>query len=440
MRIPDAIFLVLMALPLVEAAALAVLAVAGWRYRSPSAGGGGGGGTVLVATRDEDAGLVRECVEAAIASRAVARVVVVDDSGEEGYGELRRALAGLEGVVLLHREVNRGFKPGALNDGLRLAAGGHVIVADADTRLDGFPEVAAALLASGYDAVQASTRPARLTGLVGEAYAVATLFRDAVLAPGCAALGLPFLSGYGYAVKRGVLEEVGGWSEDTVAEDLDLSLRLAARGVKYAFLSDVAVLDEPPAAMSSFRAQQRRWMRGSVQVTLRGLRMARRPRALAFTLVAGAFTGLLVNVAAAASALLAPLLGAPSRLTILLATLALDAPLALVAARVLVEARARLGLWRAVRGMAVTMLLYNALSPYLLLDLAAALAGRRGRWERTAKAGAEPARGGARAYLGPLALYAAATAAAAASAPALLPWVAGLAASAAASLALEALT
>ncbi|RLE96778.1 MAG: hypothetical protein DRJ57_05225 [Thermoprotei archaeon] len=149
---------------------------------------------------------------------------------------------------------------------------------------------------------------------------------------------------------------------------------------------------------------------------------------------------MLVNVAAAASALLAPLLGAPSRITSLLATLALDAPLALVAARVLVEARARLGLWRAVRGMAVTMLLYNALSPYLILDLAATLAGRRGRWERTAKVGAEAARGGARAYLGPLALYAAATAAAAASAPALLPWVAGLAASAAASLALEVLT
>ncbi len=57
----------------------------------------------------------------------------------------------------------------------------------------------------------------------------------------------------------------GGWEHDTLTEDLDLSYRAQMKGWEFVFLSDFAVPAELPVEMNSFKAQQYRWAKGSIQ-------------------------------------------------------------------------------------------------------------------------------------------------------------------------------
>jgi len=65
--------------------------------------------------------------------------------------------------------------------------------------------------------------------------------------------------------KRCVLE-AGGWQSDTLTEDLDLSYRAQIRGWRFVFAPDVGCPGELPVEMNAFKAQQHRWVKGSIQV------------------------------------------------------------------------------------------------------------------------------------------------------------------------------
>lgn len=62
--------------------------------------------------------------------------------------------------------------------------------------------------------------------------------------------------------RRAAIESVGGWSSDTLAEDLDLSYRAQLKGWRAQFLSTVAVKGELPGTAAVWRRQQFRWTKG----------------------------------------------------------------------------------------------------------------------------------------------------------------------------------
>jgi len=59
---------------------------------------------------------------------------------------------------------------------------------------------------------------------------------------------------------------VGGWSGDTLTEDLDLSYRAQLAGWKLDYCLDLACPAELPGTVDAFKSQQRRWATGSIQV------------------------------------------------------------------------------------------------------------------------------------------------------------------------------
>lgn len=67
--------------------------------------------------------------------------------------------------------------------------------------------------------------------------------------------------------RRAAIEapNVGGWSGDTVTEDLDLSYRAQLAGWKIVFHLDEEAPAEIPADVDALKAQQRRWATGSIQ-------------------------------------------------------------------------------------------------------------------------------------------------------------------------------
>jgi cellulose synthase/poly-beta-1,6-N-acetylglucosamine synthase-like glycosyltransferase len=79
--------------------------------------------------------------------------------------------------------------------------------------------------------------------------------------------GLPFsFNGTAGVWSRAAIDHAGGWTGDTLTEDLDLSVRCAIKGWRFAMISDVEVPGELPETAAAWRAQQARWTKGHAQV------------------------------------------------------------------------------------------------------------------------------------------------------------------------------
>ncbi|MGI6394804.1 MAG: glycosyltransferase family 2 protein [bacterium] len=66
--------------------------------------------------------------------------------------------------------------------------------------------------------------------------------------------------------RKSTIIEAGGWHHDTITEDLDLSYRAQLKGWKFVYLPELTVPAELPVEISSFKSQQFRWAKGSIQV------------------------------------------------------------------------------------------------------------------------------------------------------------------------------
>jgi cellulose synthase/poly-beta-1,6-N-acetylglucosamine synthase-like glycosyltransferase len=79
--------------------------------------------------------------------------------------------------------------------------------------------------------------------------------------------GLPFnFNGTAGVWRREAIEDSGGWSSATVAEDLYLSYKVQMRGWDLVYRGDIPTPSELPWSLSAFIVQQRRWARGNGQV------------------------------------------------------------------------------------------------------------------------------------------------------------------------------
>jgi cellulose synthase/poly-beta-1,6-N-acetylglucosamine synthase-like glycosyltransferase len=69
--------------------------------------------------------------------------------------------------------------------------------------------------------------------------------------------------------RKAAIADAGGWTADTLTEDLDLSYRAQLRGWRGIYLPELVVPGELPADASAFKSQQFRWAKGSVQTAIK---------------------------------------------------------------------------------------------------------------------------------------------------------------------------
>ena len=169
----------------------------------------------------------------------------------------------------IHRSSRSGFKAGALANGARLAQGEFFLVLDADFVPP--PALIRDLLGPFTDprvgAVQAAW--AHLASETSWLRRAQASFLDAHFAIEHEAryrAGLFFnFNGSGGMWRRACITAAGGWSSDTLTEDVDLSYRAQLAGWRFAYLDDVRVPAELPSGLRAVEIQQERWTQGGVQ-------------------------------------------------------------------------------------------------------------------------------------------------------------------------------
>ncbi|MFI1755660.1 bifunctional polysaccharide deacetylase/glycosyltransferase family 2 protein [Streptomyces sp. NPDC020571] len=211
----------------------------------------------------------KECIEATLRSLARSthpvEVVVVDDGSTDGTAEIAESL-GLPGVRVV-RQANAG-KPAALNNGVRHARYDIVVMMDGDTVFE--PDTVRHLVQPFADpavgAVAGNAKVGNRRTLIGawqhiEYVMGFNLDRRMYDLLRC----MPTIPGAIGAFRREAVLQVGGMSDDTLAEDTDITIALHRADWRVVYEEHARAWTEAPGSLGQLWSQRYRWSYGTMQ-------------------------------------------------------------------------------------------------------------------------------------------------------------------------------
>ncbi len=192
-------------------------------------------------------------------------VIVVDDgSVDRTYQEACKCV----GVTVIHQS-NKG-KPNALNTGIRASTGEIILTVDADTELDGDALESLAhrfALDERLGAVAGNVKVKDCPGLLNLVQSAEYVSGINLVRKGQSVLGcVTIVPGPIASIRREVVEKVGFFSDDTFAEDFDITLKTLNLGYRIEYEEKSIAYTDAPKNVEDLVKQRRRWYRGMVQV------------------------------------------------------------------------------------------------------------------------------------------------------------------------------
>ena len=224
---------------------------------------------VFVTVCGEPAAVVARTVAGAVAIRHPRKVVWVLDDGRSP--EIAAIAASL-GAGYLVRPDRRGAKAGNQNDAMAVTGGDFILVLDADhvprpefleLTMGGFSAPDVAFVQTPQDYMNRSAN--RVSAGANEQQG---LFYGPIMR-GKNARNAVFSCGTNVIFRRSALVAIGGMPEDSITEDLRVSLILSDAGQRGVYIPRILAEGMGPVDVSSYFAQQRRWARGGLEIMLR---------------------------------------------------------------------------------------------------------------------------------------------------------------------------
>ncbi|WP_328335444.1 bifunctional polysaccharide deacetylase/glycosyltransferase family 2 protein [Streptomyces sp. NBC_00455] len=220
--------------------------------------------SVLVPAYNESACIVSTVRSLAESDHPV-EVVVIDDGSTDGTADLVEALR-LPGVRVV-RQRNAG-KAAALNNGITHARHGLVVMMDGDTVFEAATvrELVQPFGDPAVGAVAGNAKVGNRDSLIGawqhiEYVMGFNLDRRMYDVLGC----MPTIPGAVGAFRRTALDRVGGLSEDTLAEDTDITMALHRDGWRVVYAENARAWTEAPESVQQLWSQRYRWSYGTMQ-------------------------------------------------------------------------------------------------------------------------------------------------------------------------------
>ncbi len=201
------------------------------------------------------------------------QIQVIDDSTDDTVALIRKLVDEMKAkdfdIKQIHRANRQGYKAGALRDAMPLVTGELIAIFDADFIPD--PDFLLETVAEFRD---------EKVGVVQTHWG--HLNKDHSLLTKLQAFGLDghfsieqqgrnsgghFINFNGTAGvwRKTCIEDAGGWEDDTLTEDLDLSYRAQLKGWKFVYLEKLESPAELPITMAGLKSQQHRWMKGGAE-------------------------------------------------------------------------------------------------------------------------------------------------------------------------------
>jgi cellulose synthase (UDP-forming) len=221
---------------------------------------------IFITVCGEPVDVVRQTLEAAMAIRHPRKEVWILDDGKSPDME---ALAWINGAGHLTRPTRRGAKAGNINEALARTNGHFVVIFDADhiPQPDFLEKTMGAFLNRRVAFVQTpqSYHNRDTNRVAAGAHDQQELFYGPIMRGrnSCQAV---FACGTNLVFRRSALEVIGGMPEDSITEDLRVSLQLLKAGYHSEYISKVLAHGMGPVDVGSYFSQQHRWARGGLEI------------------------------------------------------------------------------------------------------------------------------------------------------------------------------
>ncbi|MFI1169498.1 bifunctional polysaccharide deacetylase/glycosyltransferase family 2 protein [Streptomyces sp. NPDC020801] len=221
--------------------------------------------TVLIPACNEEAGIESTIRSLLDSTHPHLQIIVIDDGSTDRTAEIAAGIGDPRLAVV--RQANAG-KASALNTGLAHARHGIVVMVDADTVFE--PETVHQLIQPlahpAVGAVSGNTKVGNRRGLLGrwqhlEYVSGFNLDRRTFDVLEC----MPTVPGAIGAFRLDALLSVGGVSQDTLAEDTDLTMALWRAGWRVVYEESAIAWTEVPLAFGQLWRQRYRWCYGTLQ-------------------------------------------------------------------------------------------------------------------------------------------------------------------------------
>lgn len=198
---------------------------------------------------------------------------MLDDSTDETTDIVKNKINSLRviglNIVLIHRTDRSGFKAGALDAGFKIARGEFIAIFDADfipgpdflfKTIPYFQDKRVGMVQTRWGHLNKNY--SLLTRL--QSFGLDAHFSIEQSARKAAGSFINFNGTCG-VWRKDCIEDAGGWSFDTLTEDLDLSYRAQLKGWEFKYMEDVATPGELPVIMQAIKSQQYRWNKGAAE-------------------------------------------------------------------------------------------------------------------------------------------------------------------------------
>ncbi len=229
--------------------------------------------SILIATFNEKFVIARslEAMKHLAYPKDKFQVVIADDSTDETMEIIDEKVSELNrlgiSTIVSRRLKREHFKCGALNTAMNYVVGECVLLLDADSIIP--PDI----LSKGINALETHARTSFVSfryghynrdyNMVTKLFALSQDLGDTTSKMGSYIIDAPFSFQGGFTLVRTQdLRDVGQWSNERIADDTDVSIKLYLKGKRGIYLSNVKIMSEDPSTLEAWKKQVARTSQG----------------------------------------------------------------------------------------------------------------------------------------------------------------------------------
>jgi cellulose synthase/poly-beta-1,6-N-acetylglucosamine synthase-like glycosyltransferase len=214
-----------------------------------------------------------ECITALDYPKDKLQIQVLDDSADESLELTQKLVRAYQAkgipIIHIHRKERKGFKAGALKEGLETASGELIAIFDSDflpesdwlyKTVPQFENAKVGVVQTRWGHLNRTYSP--WTSV--QAFALDAHFLLEQIGRNQQQYFINF-NGTAGVWRKSCILDAGNWEGDTLTEDLDLSYRAQLKNWKFVYLDEVVTPAELPITLDAIRSQQFRWNKGGAE-------------------------------------------------------------------------------------------------------------------------------------------------------------------------------